>query len=64
MSDHYSDIRNTMYRQQKEAQRKSIKSIINKVRDEDLQLLEEFLNDIERFKNYFCMIKRINRMNL
>jgi hypothetical protein len=64
MSDHYSDVRNTIYRQQKEAQRKSIKSIINKMKDDDLQLVEEFLGDIEMFKNFFSTIKKITKMDL
>jgi hypothetical protein len=64
MNDHYSDVRDVIRKQEREGKRKEIKSLINKLSDDDLRLVEEFLNDIKLFRNFFYAIKRITKMEL
>jgi hypothetical protein len=62
MSDHYSDVRDVIRRQEREGKRKEIKSMINKLSDDELFLLEDYLNNIKLYKTFFAAIQKISKI--
>jgi|GEM_PF-3787261 hypothetical protein len=64
MSDHYSNIYDTLRSQEIKQMRKEIKAKISKLSHEELLLLDMIVSDLELYKNFFEAIKKISKIEM
>ncbi len=59
---HYDDAEKNVYTEQKKLQRKELKKMIDKIHNDDLEIIEQVLSNFDSFKGFVNTLQTIAKI--
>lgn len=60
---HYDDVEKNVYTEQKKLQRKELKKMIDKIHNDDLEIIDQVLSNFDSFKGFVNTLQTIAKIS-